>query len=279
MITVDGGDIGIQLRFSTGTGTSTDVIVEDCAVHHNTIILKQDITTTSIEISGTGDIRSSSVDHNIIKGATTKVNTLGIVVGNGVSVRLEENRARNIAQAVQIDSGNVASTVEIIGMVASGCTIGINSPASYANRCELSLIDCSVYSSSTANYSLGSNINLTSRGTVIAAADLASVNIYKGDLAEEYAQQTGATYTVRPVDKWLDANRAGTITYTLPSASTYKDRELNFRTIQAQTVVSASSNVVTQAGGGPGTAILAATAGKWARLMSDGTYWQIMASN
>jgi len=279
IITVDGGDTGIQLRFSTGTGTGDDVVIEDCHVHHNTITLAQDITTTSIEISGTGDIRSTSIDHNIIKGAATKVNTLGVVVGNGVKVRLEENRARNIAQAVQIDTGDVASTVEIIGMVASGCTIGINSPASYANKCDLSLVDCSITGSTTADYSLGSGINLTSRNTAIAIADLASVNIYKGDLAEEYVQQTVATYTIRTVDKWLDANRAGTITYTLPSAATYKNRELNFRTIQNQTVVSASSNVVTQAGGGPGTAILSATAGKWARLMSDGTNWQTMASN
>jgi hypothetical protein len=51
---------------------------------------------------------------------------------------------------------------------------------------------------------------------------------------------------------------------------------LMVRTIQAQTVVSASSDVVPVAGGAAGTAILAATAGKWALLQSDGTNWQIM---
>ncbi|WP_176479108.1 hypothetical protein [Mesorhizobium sp. WSM3860] len=48
------------------------------------------------------------------------------------------------------------------------------------------------------------------------------------------------------------------------------------KTIQAQTVVSASSNVVPLAGGAAGTAILAATARKWATLVSDGTNWVIM---
>jgi hypothetical protein len=33
------------------------------------------------------------------------------------------------------------------------------------------------------------------------------------------------------------------------------------------------------AGGAAGTAILAATAGKWADISSDGTNWVIMASN
>ena len=51
------------------------------------------------------------------------------------------------------------------------------------------------------------------------------------------------------------------------------------KTIQAQTVVSASSNVVPLVGGAAGTAILAATAGKWATLVSDGTNWVIMQGN
>jgi len=43
--------------------------------------------------------------------------------------------------------------------------------------------------------------------------------------------------------------------------------------------VSASSNVVPLVGGAAGTAILAATAGKWALAKSDGTNWQLMAGN
>jgi hypothetical protein len=74
-------------------------------------------------------------------------------------------------------------------------------------------------------------------------------------------------------------NGGATITATLPAAATYTGRILWIRTIAAFTVVSASSNVVPLAGGAAGTAILAATAGKWAMLQSDGSNWQIMASN
>jgi hypothetical protein len=91
--------------------------------------------------------------------------------------------------------------------------------------------------------------------------------------------QTGATYTVLDSDCDLIANRAGTVTYTLPAPASYLGRTLFIRTIQNQTAVSASANVVPLAGGAAGTAILAATAGKYARLKSDGTNWLITEAN
>jgi len=91
--------------------------------------------------------------------------------------------------------------------------------------------------------------------------------------------QTAATYTVLNSDFHMIANRAGTITYTLPTASQFTGRELVIRTITANTVVSNASDVVPLVGGAAGTAILAATAGKWALLCSDGTNWQIMEGN
>lgn len=90
---------------------------------------------------------------------------------------------------------------------------------------------------------------------------------------------TAATYSVLATDNHLLFNAAGTCTVTLPSAASFSGREITMRTIAAQTVVSASSNVVPLAGGAAGTAILAGTAGKWAYLVSDGTNWEIHMSN
>lgn len=98
-------------------------------------------------------------------------------------------------------------------------------------------------------------------------------------LARNIVTETAASRTVTATDTHIICNRAGTITLTLPSAATYKYRELTVRTITANTVVSASSNVIPLAGGAAGTAILAATAGKWAWLISDGTNWTIQAAN
>jgi len=90
---------------------------------------------------------------------------------------------------------------------------------------------------------------------------------------------TNATDTITSADTSFIANRAGTITLTLESAAAVPGRILVIRTIQSQLVVSASSNVIPLVGGAAGTAILAATAGKWALLHSDGSNWQIMAGN
>jgi len=89
-----------------------------------------------------------------------------------------------------------------------------------------------------------------------------------------------ADFTAASTDQWLINNKAGsTCTVTLPSASDSTGRVLYLLNYQAQTVVSASSNVVPVTGGAAGTAILAATAGKWATLVSDGTNWVITQSN
>lgn len=96
---------------------------------------------------------------------------------------------------------------------------------------------------------------------------------------------TGATYpssgAFPATANFLICNRAGTITVTLPDATATNNigRIITVKTVTANTVVSASSNVVPVDGTAAGTAILAATAGKWATLVSDGTNWVIMQAN
>jgi len=86
-----------------------------------------------------------------------------------------------------------------------------------------------------------------------------------------------ADFTIATTENWLINNKsAATCTVTFPAASSWTGRVIYIKTIQAQTVVSASSNIVPLIGGAAGTAILAATAGKWAALQSDGTNWVIM---
>ena len=88
---------------------------------------------------------------------------------------------------------------------------------------------------------------------------------------------TNATLTDLTEYNWYVFNRAGTVTVTLPSSTTSKGRTLNFKTIQAQTVVSATSNVQPINDTTLGTAILPATDGAWSTLYCNGTDWIIMA--
>jgi len=86
-----------------------------------------------------------------------------------------------------------------------------------------------------------------------------------------------ANFTVANGETWFINNKSSaTCTVTLPAASSWTGRTLTFQNYQAQTLVSASSNVVPQAGGAAGTAILLAVAGNWATMVSDGTNWVIM---
>jgi len=86
-----------------------------------------------------------------------------------------------------------------------------------------------------------------------------------------------ADFTVAANETWLINNKSGsTCTVTLPSASLYSGRYLTFKNLQAQTLVSASSNVVLIDSAAAGTAILLAVVGNWATMVSDGTNWIVM---
>jgi len=83
-----------------------------------------------------------------------------------------------------------------------------------------------------------------------------------------------ADFTLLASDVFVINNKAAaTCTVTLPLASTFPGRPITFQNYQAFTLVSATSNVVPPGGGAAGTAILAASIGDWAKLISDGTNW------
>lgn len=87
------------------------------------------------------------------------------------------------------------------------------------------------------------------------------------------------SFSVATGEANIICNGTGTITVTLPTASAATGRNITIKTIAAFTVVSATSNVVPLVGGASSSAILAATAGKYAKLISDGTNWIIMEAN
>lgn len=91
--------------------------------------------------------------------------------------------------------------------------------------------------------------------------------------------QTIANYTVTNKDVSVIFNVATTSSIGLPVGSLFPGRRIRVVTRQAQAVLSSQSNVTPITGGAATNAILPATAGKWADLESDGTYWVITASN
>lgn len=92
-------------------------------------------------------------------------------------------------------------------------------------------------------------------------------------------QTKTADFVLARNEKWVINNKAGsTCVVTLPNPAAWGGRSVTFKNLQLQTLVSASSNVVPIGSATPGTAILPATVGAWATLVSDGTNWVIMQS-
>lgn len=100
-----------------------------------------------------------------------------------------------------------------------------------------------------------------------------------GALATAIPTTKTADWTVGNNETFMISDRGATNTVTLPAPASCPGRILVIKTIQAFTVVSASSNVIPRIGGAAGTAILAAADGAWALLVSNGTAWELMAGN
>jgi hypothetical protein len=88
-----------------------------------------------------------------------------------------------------------------------------------------------------------------------------------------------ADFALADTEGWVINNKTGsTCTVTLPAASSWSGRAVVFKNLQAQTLVSASSNVAPIGSATLGTAILPASVGAWATIVSDGTNWVVMQS-
>lgn len=124
-------------------------------------------------------------------------------------------------------------------------------------------------------FSSGAAIDVTLR--IAAPALYAEAALYPATKAP--VSTTASAYTVALTDASILFVTTATHTLTLPAAASFPGRQLSLKNLAAFAINSASSNVVPLASVSAGTAILAATAGKWATLQSDGTNWQIMAGN
>lgn len=90
-----------------------------------------------------------------------------------------------------------------------------------------------------------------------------------------------ASFTLGDSDNYVVCNGASAnVTVTLSTGTDQIGRTVTLKNLSGTyTVISASSNVKPVSSATAGTAILAATAGKWATLVcEDGTNWVVMAA-
>jgi hypothetical protein len=122
------------------------------------------------------------------------------------------------------------------------------------------------------NSRITGNVNLTDRVEDV----LPIANGGTGVAATTVVTKT-ADFTLADTEKWVINDKSGsTCIVTLPAASSWGGRSVVFKNLQAQALVSASSNVAPIGSATLGTAILPASVGAWATLVSDGTNWVVM---
>ena len=124
----------------------------------------------------------------------------------------------------------------------------------------------------------GMRLNQLGNVGIGTATNLSTLTVNGSFASKSPSTVNAATYTVAATDGSLRFTTTN-CTVTLPAAASFPGRILYLNTITANSVISASSNVIPLGSNTAGTAILAATAAKFAMLQSDGTNWITMMSN
>lgn len=258
------------------------------------------------QIEGTNgtDWESCDIDGNTVYGGAGSAGSIHFYARIGrasgvmanVNIRGNVSTQDSISQGIFVraeGAGSAMSNVSITGNHAK--TSGTRNVYVLADGAGATLDGVTVLGNSIDGGSVANISIIGNAGTVSNVIEDNNTFANGGDLYEVSGTTTGlklksakhvspvtisaGTGSTEPDTDWYVFDNAGTVTFTLPAASIYPGRELTLRTIQAQAVNSASSNVVPRTGGSASTAILPATDGAWATLKSDGTNWQAVAGS
>jgi hypothetical protein len=214
-------------------------------------------------------IDNTKVAEFLVSGittATTRQYTLPNVTG---SLATTANLTQTFSGTTTFSAASLT-----FGSSTAASTYNLGSGATIAGATKTINIGTGGVSTSITNINIGSSVAGATGKTTINS-EWTEVNAFA---AQPPITVNAATYTVLSTDYSLIFTTTAS-TVTLPTAATYTGRVLMVKNITATAIISASSNVVPLGSATAGTAILAATAGKFAMLQSDGTNWITMMAN
>lgn len=298
--------IGIFIQpLVTASGYKTKAIARGNHVH-----LAPSVSGTPIGVyfqnnATTGsDFEAGDMDGNFVYGGAGSTGSIHFyVIANNTSGQVKNIAIRgNVSVDVAITHALYIRALATSGAIENVAVVGNHFKTSGTHAVYLlaggttSTVDDVIISANTIEGGSTANIGIVGNpgavGNVVednnifsGGGDLFVISGTTTGLKFKSARHVGpitiasGTGSTEPDTDTYIFNNAGTVTLTLPSAATYPGRELILRTIQAQAVDSASSNVVPRTSATAGTAILPATAGAWAILKSDGTNWQTVAGS
>jgi hypothetical protein len=227
---------------------------------------------------GVNDMPGRLVFSTTADGAATPTERMRITqagdIGIGVSAPVNRVQINGLSASTDVLRLTTASDAGVQQEVGLGFGPGLSAQTNPAAAIRALEFDASDSRASMLFYTR--SVNTDSAPTERMRISDAGFTTLTGSFGRGAPVTETGNFTLADTENWIICNGAGTITVTFPAASSWTGREVMIKTIAAQTVVSASSNVVPIAGGAAGTAILAASAGAWATLVSDGTNWVIM---
>jgi hypothetical protein len=125
-------------------------------------------------------------------------------------------------------------------------------------------------------------LNILNKSTINQTLDMSGNYISNLGQIRYYPPITKTTdFIINDTDlySWFICNGSSTINITLPTPSTNIGRIINIKTISPQLVNSVSLNIKPLDSDAVVLNILTNIIGKWATMISDGTYWIIMQGN
>lgn len=194
----------------------------------------------------------------------------GYVISGYIAGSFKKGVTYTIQSIGNTDFTLIGASANTIGVIFIATGVGIGTGTASAKEYILYSTPDQIVSTSlsTGNYNVG-----------IGKTALNKLDI-NGSFGRGAPITKTADFTLASNENWLINNKTGSsCVITLPSASTCTGREVMIQNWQAFTIVSATANIIPLAGGSASTAIIAATVGKRATLVSNGTNWQIVDSN
>lgn len=213
----------------------------------------------------------------VITGGTTQGITQVENGGTGASTAARARQNLGAGTVTRVIGTGYASGLSLVGDITTTGTISLqgNVIVNLADATGSIDINTQTTGSLPIDTRTTGNLDVATRATGV----LPVANGGTGLAARPTVATKTADFTLANTEGWVINDKpAATCTVTLPAASAWVGRAVTFKNLQAQLLVSASSNVAPIGSATPGTAILAASVGVWATLVSDGTNWVVMAS-
>lgn len=286
---ITGGLHGLRTILShTGSGTiaSSNASYGFIGNSGSGVITTAQGNSGDVQNTGTGSITSGTGGffraYNTAATGTAYATATAVLTSVRNDGAATFTNARGFSSSLQNSGGGTFSTAADVYLQRPiGATTGLTSV--WSSLVGIDILDRNPSGAGTNTLTVAPKAirinSQTATGALGISQEGSGFNVFEGGLGRGAPVTKTGDFTLAATEHWIICNKGSTLTVTLPSAASFPGRELHFKTIQAFTVVSASSNVVPNTTATAGTAILPGTDGAWSTIVSDGTNWITMASS